>query len=70
MGTASASDVQDVLVQVLRQDVAYLTCLEKTTLRGLRTRVVPIRQGRLRQLYTRTKKIGLYFQGVSHFSAA
>src|SRR5690625_7082004 len=26
-GTASAFDAQDVLVQVLRQDVAHLTCL-------------------------------------------
>src|SRR5690625_4444428 len=40
-----------------------LSLLEKTTLRGLRTRAIPAGQGRLRQLLHRTKKIGLYFRG-------
>jgi len=39
--------------------------LEKPTLRGLQTRAVPAGQGMLRQLLHRTKKIGLYFRGVT-----
>src|SRR5699024_7019112 len=35
------------------------------SLRGLQTRAIPAGQGRLRQLLHRTKKIGLYFRGVT-----
>src|SRR5699024_1799895 len=42
-----------------------LSLLEKTALRGLRTRAIPAGQGMLRQLLHRTKKIGLYFRGVT-----
>ncbi len=42
-----------------------LSLLEKTTLRGLRTRAIPAGQGTLRQHSHRTKKIGLYFRGVT-----
>jgi len=42
-----------------------LSLLEKTTLWCLRTRAIPAGQERLRQLLHRTKKIGLYFRGVT-----
>src|SRR5690625_2043782 len=39
---------------------------ENHFLRGLQTRAIPAGQGRHRKHLHRTKKIGLYFRGVSH----
>ena len=79
-GTASAFDAQDVLVQrssvgrvsaaqVLRQDVAYLTCLEKPTLRGLRTRAIPagVNSPPLQTTSVKVVAIVLFNQSVKHF---